>query len=212
MEVDAIVTEVEGIIQDATYDETWIIKKFNEVLLLVATLCRIPGLQKSEVVPILAGESTALIPKTYLHDLFLVTTPTYPNGILIAPNIRALIENSSPTEQGPVQAVCLDGKILTLRPIAQDAEDLTCHFYSKPKELSAGDLFPDYIPETLHKELFQNYALKEAYLLIEDGIDGVMLNTQKYAGLAASAVSTLVSFYPNAPKANPEIRRNLVWF
>ena len=117
MEVDAIVTEVEGIIQDATYDETWIIKKFNEALLLVATLCRIPGLQKSEVVHVLSGESIALIPKTYLHDLFLVTTPTYPNGILIAPNIKALIENSSPTAQGPVQAVCLDGKILTLRPI-----------------------------------------------------------------------------------------------
>ena len=37
MEVDAIVTEVEGIVQDTTYDETWIIRKFNEVLTLVAT-------------------------------------------------------------------------------------------------------------------------------------------------------------------------------
>ena len=53
MEVDAIVTEVEKIVQDATYDETWIIGKFNEALTLVATMCRIPGLQTTA--PVEAG-------------------------------------------------------------------------------------------------------------------------------------------------------------
>ena len=108
--------------------------------------------------------------------------------------------------------VAVDGKILNFRPIPEEAEDLTFHFYAKPKELSAGDSFPDYIPEILQKEIFQNYALKEAYLQIEDGIDGVMLNTQKYGGLAAVAMATLVAFYPNAPKSKPEVKRNLVWF
>jgi hypothetical protein len=212
MEVNAIVTEVEGIIQDATYDETWIIKKFNEVLTLVATLCRIPGLQTVATVNVLAGATNAAMPKTFLHDLYLVTTATYPQGILIAPNLKELVANSDNEQTGPVQMVAVDGKILNFRPIPEEPEDLMLHFYAKPKELAAGDLFPDYIPEILHKEIFQNYALKEAYLQIEDGIDGVMPNTQKYGGLAANGMASLVDFYPNAPKAKPETRRNLVWF
>jgi hypothetical protein len=212
MEVDAIVTEVEGIVQDATYDETWIIKKFNEALTLVATMCRIPGLQTSTTANVLAGAITVAMPKTFLHDLYLVTTATYPKGVLIAPNLKELVTNSDPEQTGPVQMVAVDGKTLNFRPIPEEAEDLTLYFYGTPKELSAGDLFPDYIPSILQKEIFQNYALKEAYLQIEDGIDGVAPNTQKYGGLAAVAMAALVAFYPNAPKAKPEVKRNLVWF
>ena len=212
MEVDAIVTEVEKIVQDTTYDETWIIGKFNEALTLVATMCRIPGLQVSAVVSVLAGATSAPMPKTYLHDLYLVTTATYPQGILLAPNMKELTANSDSEETGPVAMITLDGRTLTFRPIPEVAEDLTLHFYAKPKELAAGDSFPDYIPAILQKEIFQNHALKEAYLQLEDGIDGVMQNTQKYGGLAAAGMSSLVVFYPNAPKAKPEVRRNLVWF
>lgn len=212
MEVDAIVTEVEGIVQDSTYDGAWIIRKFNEVLLLVATLCRIPGLQVSAPVISLAGATSVAMPKTFLHDLYLVTTATYPQGILIAPNLKELVANSDPEQTGPVQMAAVDGKVLNFGPIPEVAEDLMLHFYAKPKELAAGDLFPDYIPEILHKEIFQNYALKEAYLQIEDGIDGVAPNTQKYGGLAAVAIASLVAFYPNAPKSKPEVKRNLVWF
>jgi hypothetical protein len=212
MEVDAIVTEIEGIIQDATYDAAWIIGKFNEALLLVATMCRIPGLQTGGTVNVLAGATSAPMPKTFLHDLYLVTTATYPNGILIAPNLKELVANSDNEQTGPVQMVAVDGKILNFRPIPEEAEGLMLHFYAKPKVLAAGDLFPDYIPEILHKEIFQNYALKEAYHQIEDGIDGVAPNTQKYGSLAAVAMASLVAFYPNAPKARAEVKRVRVDF
>ena len=212
MEVDALVTEVEGILQDATYDAPWIIGKFNEVLLLVATMCRIPGLQAVATVNILAGAASGAMPKTFLHDLYLVTTTTYPTGILIAPNLKELVANSDPEQTGPVELVAVDGKVLNVRPFPEVAEALTCHFYGIPKELSAGDSFPDYIPAILQKEIFQNYALKEAYLQIEDGVDGNSPNTQKYGGLAAVAMASLVAFYPNAPKSKPITRRNLVWF
>ena len=212
MEVDAFVTEIEGRIQDTTYDATWIIRKFNEVLTLVAAMCRIPGLQAVATVNVQANTIMIAMPKTYLHDLYLVTTATYPQGILIAPNLKELVKNSDTEQTGPVQMVAVDGKILNFRPIPEAAEDLACHFYATPKELSAGDTFPDYIPPILQKEIFQNYALKEAYLQIEDGIDGANPNTQKYAGLAAVGMASLVAFYPNAPKARPELSRKLVWF
>ena len=212
MEVDAIVTETEGIIQDTTYDGIWIIRKFNECLLLVAALCRIPGLQAAATAIALAGATSAAMPKTFLHDLYLVTTAIYPQGILIAPNLKQLVANSDNEQTGPVAMVAVDGKILNFRPIPEVDENLMLHFYAKPKELAAGDVFPDYIPEILQKEIFQNYVLKEAYLQIEDGIDGVAPNTQKYGGLAAVAIASLVAFYPNAPKSKPEVKRSVVWF
>ncbi len=212
MEIDAVVTEVERIVQDANYDATWIIGKLNEALNLVATICRIPGLQTVAKVSVQAGAASAAMPKTFLHALYLVTTATYPQGILIAPNLKELVANSDNERRGPVQIIAVDGKTLNCRPIPEVAEDLTLHFYGKPKELAAGDIFPDYIPEILQKEIFQNYALKEAYLQIEDGIDGVAPNTQKYGGLAAVAIGALSAFYPNAPKMKPEVKRNLVWF
>ena len=97
--------------------------------------------------------------------------------------------------------VAVDGKILNFRPIPEEAEDLILHFYAKPKELSAGDSFPDYIPAILQKEIFQNYALKEAYLQIEDGIDGVTPNTQKYGGLAASGHGLPGRFLPECAQS-----------
>ncbi|MFZ4436809.1 MAG: hypothetical protein ACOYOS_00115 [Syntrophales bacterium] len=212
MEVDTIVTEVERIIQDADYDAAWIIGKFNEALTLAATVCRIPGLMTVATVNVLAGATSAAMPKTYLHDLYLVTTATYPRGVLVAPNLKELKANTDPEQTGPVQIVSLDGKTLSFRPLPEEAEELTLHFYGVPKELAVGDSFPDYIPSILQKWIFQNYALREAYLQIEDGIDGGNPNTQKYGGLAASGMAQLVSFYPNAPKAKPEVTRNLVWF
>jgi len=207
MEVDDIVTAVEAIIQDTTYDETWIIQKFNEAMMLISLTCRIPGWQMSAVVTAEIGATSIILPKTYLRELYLVTTETYPQGILIAPNLKDLATNTDPDQEGPVEVVALDGKTLNFRPKPLVAEDLTLFFYGAPKELAAGDSFPDYIPPILHKEIFQNYALKEAYLQIEDGIDGVMTNTNKYAGLAGTAIAALAAFYPNASKARAILRR-----
>jgi len=212
MEVDAIVTDITRIVQDTTYDAPWIIGKLNEALTLVATICRIPSLQKTETVSVPAGAKSIPMPKSYLHDLYLVTTPTYPQGIVMAPNEKELTENSEDAQTGPAGMVALEGKILHIRPTLEAAEDLTLRFYMKPKELSAGDSFPDYIPEAIQKALFQNYPLQEAYLQIEDGIDGGMPNTQKYSGMTAAAITALVAFYPNAPKARPQVKRVVGWF
>jgi hypothetical protein len=212
MEVDAIAIEVVDKIQDSHYDATWAIARFNECLEHIATLCRIPGLQDDATVTAAAGGSEVAMPKNYLHDLYLVTSVSYPQGLLKAPSRKELVTLHYPDQTGVVEAVCLEHKTLLFRPLPVEAETLTLFFYGKPKELSAGDDFPDYIPPILQKEIFKNYALKEAYLDIEDGIDGSMPNTQKYGTLAASAIATLVGYFPEAPKARVDVPRVRVEF
>ena len=209
MEVDTLATTVGEIIQDETYGAAWIIGKFNECLLLAATLCRIPGLQTSKEVSAAAGATTITMPSNFLHDLFRIKTAAYPQGIVIAPNIKELKACTRPDETGKIQIACLEGKYLHFGPIPEADETLELHYYRKPEELIAGGEFPNYLPEIFQKELYQNYALKEAYMLIEDGVDGKMPNTQKYSAAFAAALGTLEAFYPNAPKARPNIRR--VW-
>ena len=208
MEVNTLAATVGEIVQDATYDATWIIGKFNEALLLVATLCRIPGLQTSKEVSAAAGATTITMPSNFLHDLYHIKTASYPQGIIIAPNLKELRACISTEETGRIQIASLDGKLLHLGPIPDAEEILELHYYKKPEELEAGDGFPSYIPEIFQKELFQNYALKEAYLLLEDGIDGKNPNTQKYAAGFSAALGALTAFFPNAPKMRPDVSRS----
>lgn len=212
MEVDDIVTRVEGIVQDTTYDSVWIIDKFNECLLLIAGLCRIPGLQFNQPVTAALGGLSVAMPKTFVHDLYMATSVTYPQGLLIAPNLPSLIKSVHPESTGPVQIVALEGKTLHFRPVPEEAETLSLFYYGTPKELSSGDSFPDYIPAILQKEIFLGYACKEAYSEIEDGTDGKAPNTAKYSSMAAAGLNSLVEFYPSAPKARPELRRGGSFF
>ena len=212
MEVDPLAAEVGSITQDSQYNAAWAITKFNEVLNAIAILCRIPGLALSGPVTAGIGGSSVAMPRTYLRELYLATTPTYPQGVLIAPNLEELKRNVHPDDEGNVYMVAVDNRILHFRPKPIEAEVISLFFYGNPVELEAGDDFPAYIPPFLQKEIFLNYALKEAYLKIEDGIDGVMFNTQKYGGLAAGAIGMLQKFYPEAPKAKPDIKRVRVEF
>ena len=209
MEVNTLATEIGEIIQDETYGATWIIGKFNEALMMVATVCRIPGLQGVATLSIPVSAKSVPMPVSYLHDLYLVTSSTYPNGVLIAPNLKELTTNSDNEATGPVAMVAVDGRVLNVRPMSEAAEDLVLHFYKKPVELEAGDDFPSYIPEAFQREIFRNFVLREAYLQIEDGVDKNATNTQNYSALFAGGLAAMVAFYPNAPKSRPEIKR--IW-
>lgn len=215
MEVDVIASDVNGIIKDEEkYPIPWIIGKFNEALLKIATMLNIPGLQYSAPLSISIGATSVTMPKSYLHDLYLITSVTYPNGLILLPNKQELITRTADCvdNTGPVSIASLDGKILSVWPLAEEAETLTAYYYTKPKTLEAGDVFPDYIPETLHRDFFQSFALKEAYNEIEDGTDGKSFNTEKYSNSFALAAAALVNLYPDAPKARRTIRRRMTWF
>lgn len=209
MEVDAVLEEVQSILQDDAYSESWIIGRFNEALLLVATMCRIPSLQMTVPLTAAIGTTSMIMPKTYLHDLFLVTTSTYPTGVTIYPNIKdyTLIMGDGADDTGPVKMVSLDALVLSYWPTPDVAEVLTCSYYAKPVTLDSGDDFPAYIPEVLQRTIFQYYALKEAYIQIEDGTDGKPFNTERYTALAMSGIQSLTNFYPSTPKLKPIIRR-----
>ena len=59
-------------------------------------------------------------------------------------------------------------------------ERLTVHYYKTTTDMSGGTDTPDGIPDVLQEELLKNYVLMEIYDLIEDGIEGIKVNTKRY--------------------------------
>lgn len=208
MEVTALATEVERIVSDSFYNQAWAVTKFNDCLNSIATKCRIPALQVSHPLTVTAGTVVATVPKTYLHELYLATSVTYPHGLLLAPNLQEMIRSSHPDDTGNPAMICIEGSLVHFRPKPSENEIITLYYYGKPRELALGDEFPTYIPDMLQDKIFVNYALTEAYLQIEDGIDGANPNTGKYGGLAAGYLASLIQFYPYAPKARPDVKRS----
>lgn len=214
MEVDDIVVKALDEIKDTSYTATWAIEKINEAMLLVATACLIPGLQVNAPVIALAGSSSVALPRSYLREVFMVTSTVFPQGMPIAPNERELTALSHPDETGNVRMVTVKGSSLLYIPKPVEDETLNCFFYTYPAELMAGDTVPSYgmLPEIILKGVVLNYVIKEAYLHIEDGVDGGTPNYTKFNNLMAGNLAALSNFFPTAPKQVVQYERRPVWF
>jgi hypothetical protein len=84
---------------------------------------------------------------------------------------------------GDVVEVIEYGGNLYYQGIPTVMDELTVHFYRLPVEMSADSDTPDGIPLSFQKKLLVNFACKEIFNLIEDGIEGQKINTTKHTNL-----------------------------
>ena len=98
---------------------------------------------------------------------------------------------NSMSSQGLVQAVMEAGNILYYQGIPTTGSTITLHFYRFPVDMSESTDTPDGIPLHLQVPLLVNYAAKEVFKLIEDGVEGDGVNTARYQGLFLQAMRTL---------------------
>lgn len=84
------------------------------------------------------------------------------------------------TQEGDVQCVALQGNLLYYQGIPTIATDLVVLYYEDVDDMEAEDDTPDYLPTYLHRELLVNKAAVKEYTRIEDGMEGIKVNTVKY--------------------------------
>jgi hypothetical protein len=126
---------------------------------------------------------------------------------------------------GPVSEVTIRGGDLYYQGIPGVPTELTLFYYRKPTLLvdydpsgedgEAGDLaddIPDGIPEPFQKGLLVNYACKEIFDEIEDGMDGEKLNTQRYEAKYQAALAKLCKSIRHKSKQVPLVRRPARFF
>lgn len=94
-------------------------------------------------------------------------------------------------EVGDVVVAAVDNNLLYYQGIPSTPAYITVLYYASPKTLALPHDIPEWLPEYLHRGLLVNKAAEIKYRSIEEGVEGEMVNTQKYRGYYEESKSLL---------------------
>jgi hypothetical protein len=195
-----LVSEVERRVRDASYAPEVILTFLNRGIVEIAGWKNtdprlglhgeilLPALETVATVATVIDEASVELPADYMKNLYLVGQP---GGapVSIHSSLRELMGEwyGSLANAGTVvRDVTITGDSLYYQPIPVEPLSLQLYYYRKPSALTMEDPagitnVPSCIPDPFHVDLLVNYAVKEIYDEIEDGIDGEKLQTANYA-------------------------------
>lgn len=136
------------------------------------------------------------MPDTFQRDLVFVADSKAIEINISNSWIEFMESNPLLSRTGTIYEVVEQAGSLYYQGIPTDPEELTVHFYRFPVDMVEDGDTPDGIPTHLQKQLLVNYACKEIFALIEDGIEGQQVNTMKYLALFQKALRTLEMSIP----------------
>lgn len=174
--------EVQLIINDSTFTNTIVDGYINAVYQKVVGECLLPDLKSVDAVDTELGQAYTSMTAVSGGFSGVLSRVYNSEGVTleIYPKLELLMDVSGNlTDEGDsVEAVALEGSTLWYYPIPTTAETLTVIYYKNPTDLSADGDTPSYIPDFLHYAILVNGTLEMCYDVIEEGIDGVKLNTR----------------------------------
>jgi hypothetical protein len=152
------------------------------------------------------GPGYVPLPSNYHRNLYSCRSITNFCPITVYQNLRLLLRNFSyPDQNGRVLGVAIRGSNLHYQRIPSATEILRLYFYEKITEMTKLTDQPLCIPEGYEKPLLINYACKEIYNLIEDGVEGSKVNTNTHTNLYQGAYNELAQFIGEEGKEPGEI-------
>ena len=187
-----LVEETKLALQDAgDISEERVKLSLNEAYLEITDETEIPSLKKLTTVTTVVGQSWLNMPEGFSGRLRYVGNGDGKLSIVDG-GLEGLIQIYPLLDDvGSVTDVALQGTLLYYQGIPDIAEDLVVLYYEDVNILEADDDTPDYLPEYLHRDLLVNKAAFREYSNIEDGIEGIQVNMQKYKGLYEEAKQKL---------------------
>jgi len=212
MQLSELVSIVQTIIQDSSFDEDDIISRLNEAQLEVAggiqsTLGSwitppLPGLFTIGKVDTATDAAYVDMPDgsgdygAFQRDLQFVSSS---DGVEIdlADSFISFVETYPLLDQsGRITECCEFGDKFYYQGIPSTSEEVTLHYYRFPTNMAEDTDEPDGIPKHLHRGLLVNHVCWKIYELIEDGTEDPGANTQKYLNLFLLAARKLELFIP----------------
>lgn len=204
---------ITGIIQDERYGPEDIDSYINEGIDTIAQLVLLPALESSGSVVTEADVPTVAIPVSWNYDrnLYSVVSTNTEDDIKIYSSLALLLRDypdyAVSLESGDVKAITIRAGSLIYYPIPTTVDTLVCGFYQKPTHLSLDGDTPSCIPDFLQYKLLVSFVCKEIYALIEDGVDGVKVNTDKHLMMFEQGIAQLSSLMLEG-KSRPEPHRH----
>lgn len=188
MNLDKLIQQVDRITQDSDFDSTAITDYLNRGMLEIAG-----GIRRAD-----SSTITQPLPNLFIvgtvstTDTFKVSLPVdYHRDVVFAvdylgrelPIYDSFIEfmkvYPALNATGTVNALAIKGRDLYYQGIPDTVQTITLHYHRYPVDMVDGEDEPDGLPSNFHNILV-DYACKEFFTMVEDGIDGKNINTMKY--------------------------------
>ena len=199
-----LISEVQSIIDDSSFDEETILDLLNDGLSMAAARVDIPGLAELDTVSTSTSADNVSLPSTYMRKLegcYSVTNERTISGPgEMYDYLKFKRKYPSATSGSRVEALAVRGESLFYYPTPTTQEELQLSYYRKPDTLTESSS-PDIIPEHLQKRLLCAYAAGQIFNKIEDGIEGQKINTENNRNVSMEALAELMAIFPTDAEA-----------
>lgn len=200
MKTNDLVQRVLDKVDDPSVTAEEVVDLFNFALYKAALLTKLPALDASATVDTVPGSASVALPSNYLHSVYWIGSAS--QEIRIGRDYydlgRFLKAYPDPAlaEVGDVRRAAIKGNNLFYQPSPASADTLTLYFFGKPTTLALGDDGPTCLPEPFQAAILCNYALRDLYARIEEGIEGGKVDTMYHESLYSRGMADLVALYP----------------
>ncbi|MCK9408271.1 MAG: hypothetical protein M0R68_03975 [Bacteroidetes bacterium] len=194
-------TRVVRIIHDDAYTDDDVDGFINEAYKACAGKVLLPDLMSTGNITVLAGAMSTAIPTAWNFDrnLYLCASADSKNAVKVYSSI-ALLTHDFPAYTfnpaiGSIEACTATQLSFISYPKPSASEILNCAFYKKVTPLVNDTDVPLVLPEHMHFLLLVSGACAEIFTEKEEGIDGVMINTNKYSKRFKDAIEELGNYF-----------------
>jgi len=155
----------------------------------------LPDLEISENVETKTDRAWVTLPANYHRKLNFCYSVAQNGRVKILKSLQHL-KSKYPglIQTGNVWHVTQSGGRIYYQGIPSTVDTLTLGYYKLPPILNKDDETPTFLPNHLHKKLLVNYACKELFSVIEDGVEGRKVNTSYHEGEGEKALADLEKF------------------
>lgn len=204
--------DVLDVVQDPSYDYDDVLQYFNDCIMDLAGEFLLPDLDTWVDIATDPNTDHARLPVRYMKNLRYAHSITHNREIRRYGGLSQLYRLFSTLDQtGRVLGVCAQGNDLYYQRIPSSAETIRINFYRFPDLLATRFDKATCLPDHLVKPLLLNYAAKEIFNLIEDGVEGQKINTSKHSNEYDKYRAKLLMFIGPEEREPEEIVDEMEW-
>lgn len=201
-------------VQDGSYSWMHVVDEFNACLDYLSGKYDLPELEHTEDVTTDADgiANNIPMPMNYQKNLWFCRSITHNRHIKVHSTVINMFRRYSVLDNsGNVRDVSVRGRSLVYQRIPGSAETLRLIYYKYPERLRTRHDKPTCLPPHLVEALLINYACKEIFSEIEDGIEGSQVNTARYTDRFDRAEADLLADIGPPRRAPQEFPEEMAW-
>lgn len=199
-------------VQDASYNYDDVLALFNKCLLQLSGRFLLPNLEVMRDILTDPGRPSIPVPADYQKNIRYAHSISHNRKLTVYGSVILMNRWFSVLDQaGVVIGLAVKGRDLYYQRVPSSAETIRINYWAYPEPMHTRYAKPTCLPVHLIEPLLVNYACKELYSEIEDGIDGQKVNTAYHGNEYNQALTDLNSFLGPEGREPQHFGQDLNW-